>query len=191
MPGQQVFLGQLQKEDLPEIYKHINGVEIATLSGGFAAPVSLESQTQWYEQNHKNPARVDFGIFLNETEQLMGTVSLKSINHHQQTAGLGIVIFRQEHLGKGHGTEASRLMVEYGMFHLNLYNIDLLVLSNNVRAIRAYEKAGFQTLGKRTGCFVLGGQRLDGTWMDIVRDEVDLSHLRTRYFGTRAQRGTP
>lgn len=184
MQGTSVFLGQLEKGDVPEIYFHTNHMEIATCAGGMAAPVFKEQHEARLHRNQQNPSRVDYGIFLIGTEQLIGTVSLKNINHHQQTAGFGICIFRPECLSRGYGTEATRLMVQYGMFHLNLYNIDLLVFAGNQRAIRAYEKVGFKHLGVRKGALVLGGERLDAVWMDLIQDDLDLSHLTRQYLGT-------
>ncbi|GEM48568.1 N-acetyltransferase [Deinococcus cellulosilyticus NBRC 106333 = KACC 11606] len=183
MPGTHVFLSRLRPEDLHTIYQHINQAEYATYGDGYAQPFALETLEQRHAQRLKDPHRVDFGIFLQESETLIGRVFLHNISLHHQTATLGIGIFRTDLLGKGHGTEATRLMVEYGMFHLNLYNIDLLVFSDNMRAIRAYQKVGFRILGERRGSAVLGGRRINDTWMDITRDEVDLGHLRERYFG--------
>jgi RimJ/RimL family protein N-acetyltransferase len=78
---------------------------------------------------------------------------------------------------KGYGREAVRLMVEYGMFFLNLHNIRLGVFSYNERARRAYVKAGFKEVGRFRGTLLLGGKRYDDIWMDITRDEVDLSRM--------------
>ncbi|GGJ51019.1 GNAT family N-acetyltransferase [Deinococcus roseus] len=183
MPGTEVFLSRLRTEDQPTVYQHINQAEYATYGDAHAQPFALETVEQRYAQRMKDPNRMDFGIFLQGSETLIGRVFLHNISCQQQTATLGVGIFRADQLGKGYGTEAVRLMVEYGMFHLNLYNIDLLVLSDNVRAIRSYQKVGFRILGERQGSAVLGGRRLNDTWMDIIRDEVDLSHLRERYFG--------
>lgn len=183
MQGTSVFLGQLEKADVPEIYFHTHQMDIATYAGGMASPVLREQHEARLHRNQQNPSRVDYGIFLHENDLLIGTVSLKNINHHQQTAGFGICIFRPECLSRGYGTEATRLMVEYGMFHLNLYNIDLLVFAGNHRAIRAYEKVGFKHLGVRKGALELGGERLDAVWMDLIQDDLDLSHLKIQYLG--------
>lgn len=189
MPGTQVFLSRLRPEDQHIIYQHINQAEYATYGDGYAQPFALETVEKRFAQRLKDSSRMDFGVFLQGSETLIGRVFLHSISLQQQTATLGIGIFRTDLLGKGYGTEAVRLMVEYGMFHLNLYNIDLLVLSDNVRAIRSYQKVGFRILGERQGSAVIGGRRLNDTWMDITRDEVDLQHLRERYFGVQTQEG--
>jgi RimJ/RimL family protein N-acetyltransferase len=69
-------------------------------------------------------------------------------------------------------------MVEYGFFFLNLYNIRLGVFEYNERGRRAYLKAGFREVGRFRGTRIVGGKRYDDVWMDIVRDEVDLSRMR-------------
>jgi RimJ/RimL family protein N-acetyltransferase len=100
------------------------------------------------------------------------------INPDNGLATLGIGIGEPECWGKGYGTESVKLLVEYGMFFLNLHNIKLEVFGFNPRAIRAYEKAGFSLVGRRRAAYVLGGQRYDDVIMDITRDEVDLSRMR-------------
>jgi RimJ/RimL family protein N-acetyltransferase len=46
-------------------------------------------------------------------------------------------------LGRGIGTQAVRLVVDYGLQVLGLSQITLDVWSENLRAIRVYEKVGF------------------------------------------------
>jgi diamine N-acetyltransferase len=53
---------------------------------------------------------------------------------------------------------------------LGLHNVILSVLPSNVRAIRAYEKAGFQHVGTRRAAVISLGERCDEMLMDAVRD---------------------
>lgn len=120
-----------------------------------------------------------FGIFARDTEELVGGIDLRDINHRNGTALLGVSVYSPEHWGSGYGSEAVRLMVEYGVFFLNLHNIMLNVFSYNTRAIRAYEKAGFREIGRRRGAVRLGHERFDDVLMDITADEVDTSRMRS------------
>ncbi|CAB3901029.1 Spermidine N(1)-acetyltransferase [Achromobacter insuavis] len=49
--------------------------------------------------------------------------------------------------GKGAGTEALKLMLDFAWRDLNLQRVWLRVFESNVRAQRAYEKAGFEVEG--------------------------------------------
>ncbi|MFC6591833.1 GNAT family N-acetyltransferase [Deinococcus lacus] len=100
------------------------------------------------------------------------------MDHRSGTAELGVSIYDPAHWGGGYGSEAVRLMVEYGMFFLSLHNIMLKVFSYNVRGIQAYKKVGFREIGRRRGAVRLGQERFDDVLMDITADEVDTSRMR-------------
>jgi RimJ/RimL family protein N-acetyltransferase len=170
----------LIREDIPTMTVWFQNLEYgAYLRGAVSRPMTLEAETKWFEEHAAlSQSSLTFGILELETNRLIGTCSLMDINPVNGSATLGIVIGETDCLGKGYGTEAVKLLVEYGMFFLNLHNIQLQVYGFNARAIRAYEKAGFRLIGRRRAACVLGGERYDEISMDIIRDEVDLSRMR-------------
>jgi RimJ/RimL family protein N-acetyltransferase len=170
----------LIREDIPTMTAWFQNLEYgAYLMGSGHRPLTLEAETKWFEEA-ATPSQsvVTFSILELETNRLIGTCSLMDINPVNGIATLGIGIGEPECLGKGYGTEAVKLLVEYGMFFLNLHNIKLEVFGFNPRAMRAYEKAGFSLVGRRRAAYVLGGERYDDIIMDITRDEVDPSRMR-------------
>jgi [ribosomal protein S5]-alanine N-acetyltransferase len=169
----------LIREDIPTMFAWMQDLEYGAYLGTNSKPTTVESETKWFEEN-ASPSKslVTFGILELEANRLIGICNLLDMNPVNGTATLGIEIGEKECLGKGYGTEAVKLLVEYGMFFLNLYNIKLEVFGFNPRAIRAYEKAGFSLVGRRRAARLLGGQRYDDIIMDITRDEVDLSRMR-------------
>jgi RimJ/RimL family protein N-acetyltransferase len=170
----------LIREDIRTMTAWFQNLEFgAYLRGAVSRPITLEAETKWFEEA-ATPSQsvVTFSILELETNRLIGTCSLMDINPVNGIATLGIGIGEPECLGKGYGTEAVKLLVEYGMFFLNLHNIKLEVFGFNPRAIRAYEKAGFSLVGRRRAAYVLGGERYDDIIMDITRDEVDPSRMR-------------
>jgi len=61
---------------------------------------------------------------------------------------LGIALGR-EYIGRGYGTDATRVIVEYGFREMGLHRIQLSVAPFNPAGIRAYEKAGFVVRTRR------------------------------------------
>jgi RimJ/RimL family protein N-acetyltransferase len=72
--------------------------------------------------------------------------------------------------GRGHGTEAHRLLTGYLFAHTTAHRIEADTEVDNIAEQRALEKAGFTREGVMRGC----GWR-DGAW----RDGVTYSRLRT------------
>lgn len=71
---------------------------------------------RFYEQVTGSPDQVILAIVDKETDQYVGNVKLVPINWVQRKATFGILIGDKQFWGKGIGTKATRLMVEYGFF---------------------------------------------------------------------------
>jgi RimJ/RimL family protein N-acetyltransferase len=76
-----------------------------------------------------------------------------------------------EHRGKGLGTEATKLTLDYAFTTLGLHNVMLTVYEFNLAGFRAYEKAGFRECGRRRECHWMGGRFWDEIYMDCLVTE--------------------
>ncbi len=85
--------------------------------------------------------RVGFGI-LDERGEWLGTVELYELTPHEAT--LGILIGAKARWGQGYGTEAVRAALGYAFQTLRLDRVKLRTYRHNLRARRAFEKAGFR-----------------------------------------------
>ena len=84
----------------------------------------------------------------------------------------------RDHIGAGWGTEAQRTLLAFGFGTLGLERVWLTVDLDNPRAIRSYEKVGFQREGvMRRSRRVLGGLT-DAVFMAILRDEWEAAQAR-------------
>ncbi|GAA4236008.1 hypothetical protein GCM10022254_44580 [Actinomadura meridiana] len=82
-----------------------------------------------------------------------------------------IVSMIPDHHGRGIGTEATRLVLDWAFHVANMACVWLTVLEPNTRAIRAYEKAGFKRQGIRRSSNMWLGQRVNEVLMDAVPAE--------------------
>jgi RimJ/RimL family protein N-acetyltransferase len=78
----------------------------------------------------------------------IGSCLLYGIDILSSSAKLGIRIGEVDCFNLGYGTEAVKLLVNYGFYVLGLKTINLTVLPNNARAIRCYQKCGFSKAGQ-------------------------------------------
>lgn len=74
-----------------------------------------------------------------ESNEYLGTVSLKDIDYENGTAEFGIVV-RRCAVGKGIASEAMKQIISKGFKDIQLHQIYWCVDINNKRAIRFYEK---------------------------------------------------
>lgn len=112
-----------------------------------------------------------FLICLREDDRPIGEVLLAGIDRVNGSAELGIFIGEVAEWGKGYGTDAVNAIVDFGFAGLRLERIWLNVWTENPRAQRAYEKAGFTREATLRHDRYEGGRYTDGHVMSILRDE--------------------
>ena len=166
--GQRTRLRAIERDDLPRFVRWFNDPE----TRGYLAmryPLSLVEEEQWLE---KLATRDDY-VFAIEAEDgtHIGNIGLHDIQAENRCAVLGIIIGEKDHWDRGYGTDAIRAVLQWAFDYVNLHRVMLRVHEHNPRAIRCYEKCGFQHEGRlRESCF-RGGQYYDELIMGILRHE--------------------
>jgi RimJ/RimL family protein N-acetyltransferase len=87
------------------------------------------------------------------------------------TWNIGIALLAKER-GKGYGTEAQRLLVEYLFSHTRYYRIEAGTETANLAEQRALEKAGFTREGVVRGACFRAGQWRDMVLYSIIRADL-------------------
>lgn len=161
MQTKQVRLRPLQSTDAPLLYDWITDRELVLHNAPYF-PVSELDHEAWIERVMTK--RSDLVIFVIEeidSERAIGTCQLFNINWIHRSAELQIRIGDVTHQGKGFGTDAVRLLCEFGCADLNLHRIYLHVFASNQRAIHAYEESGFSKEGVLRDAAFIDGKRCD------------------------------
>ena len=167
--GDRIYLSPRNSEDVEKFTEWLNDFETTDYTGRSGILTTLDGERKYLEEN-SNP-EATFVIVTLEDNKMIGTVSLEDINWINRTATLGIFIGDKEFRSKGYGTEAIRLILEYGFKYMNLYNIKLDLMEFNERALKCYEKCGFKEYGRRRKCKFVNGKYYDSISMDILADE--------------------
>jgi len=168
--GDRVYLRPIEQEDLSLTQKWINDPEIRILEGE-VLPKSMQDEKEWLENLYKDKSRVWFVVALKDSDKTIGTGGFLRIDYIWRAADLSIMIGEKGEWGKGYGTEAIRLLLNYGFKSLNFHRISLGVFDFNKRAIRAYEKAGFKKEGVLRDGYFCDSKYHDVIMMSILEDE--------------------
>jgi RimJ/RimL family protein N-acetyltransferase len=112
-----------------------------------------------------------FAIHALEDDSLLGDITLEVHNWGARDAFMGIGLGERGSWGKGYGTDAINLILRFAFTELNLRRVSLTVFEYNPRAIRCYEKAGFQHEGCVRGGVNREGQHWDELYMGLIREE--------------------
>jgi RimJ/RimL family protein N-acetyltransferase len=146
LSGKHVALAGMTAEDQPHFQAWLSGnAELRALIDDHRVP-TLEDQHKWFERS-KQPDRKMFSIITVPQHDLIGNGGFVNIDPAKKEATLRITIGHVQSLGKGWGSEATGLLIKHAFQSMGLERIVLKVLKTNARAIRAYEKNGFQAAG--------------------------------------------
>lgn len=172
--GEKVGLGPIHPGLVPLWTRWVNDLEVTrTLAIFRAGPLTLEAEQGFYDSHTAGGANLIFAVYELEGMQPIGTTGIEAVDHADGKATFGILIGEKAFWNRGCGTEATRLTLDYAFNVLGLHNVMLTVYSNNPRAQRAYEKAGFRLIGRRRGSRRVGDQRFDEIYMDAVAAEFE------------------
>lgn len=112
-------------------------------------------------RQRENDERYLFGVFLRDTETLIGNVTLSEVLRGPlQSCFIGYSL-DQRHNGKGYMAEAVRLALDFAYNHLLLHRIEAGAMPHNLASIRVLEKAGFQKEG-----IARKNVKINGVWED-------------------------
>ena len=116
-----------------------------------------------------DPNSLFMGIFDTANDTHIGNLKLQPIDWEKKKAIFGILLGDKRYWGRGLGAEATQLIVRYAFDTVGLEEIELGVIPENKRAIQAYEKVGFETVGVRKNAINHNGILFDDVVMRIRR----------------------
>jgi len=171
LEGKKVRLRPLKAEDLDPILEWINDDEVThtLLIGRY--PMTREMEREWFEQRQKATESEVFFVMETLDGTYLGGINFFRIQPVERIAEVGLVIGRKSEWGKGYGTEAMGLLIDYGFQQLNLHMIYLGVLPHNAHAHKMYLSLGFQEEGRLRHRVYKSGQYHDIITLSLLREE--------------------
>jgi diamine N-acetyltransferase len=168
--GPRLYFRPIEREDAPRLAGFLNdpGVRRTLL---WHRPLSVMHEVSFLEAMGKDEHQVVLGIARHGYDELIGSTGLHALDFRSRRAELGLVIGDRSLWSQGYGTEATRMMLDYGFGTLNLNRIWLQVYASHTAGQRVYEKAGFRREGVQREQHFAEGRYEDGVLMGILRSE--------------------
>jgi len=169
--GSSVILRRHRVDDLPGVRRWYQDPEIARLTRYTLRPMSDDEIDRFFHGRLMSPESVAYAIDLRDTGRLIGLTTFSNLDPDNASVLFHISIGEPDAWGIGYGTEATELMLWLAFERIGLHRVGLSVFSFNERAIRAYEKAGFEIEGRERQAIVRDGQRWDEITMGVLAPE--------------------
>lgn len=163
LTGQRVLLRPVEVADAAGLFSVDAESERLTGSQPKATDPNwtLDNLRKWYATRAEHEDRVDLSIIERATGEWAGEVVLNELNVHNQSCGFRIMLQGPRFYGRGLGTEATRLVVDYAFGVVGVHRIQLDVYAFNPRARHVYEQVGFAHEGTMREALLW-----DGEWVD-------------------------
>jgi RimJ/RimL family protein N-acetyltransferase len=169
--GDKVILRAVEPSDVRQLWEWTQDEETMRLRDFPTPPNSLAEAEREYEDSLGGDPHLLRLAICTKDGLLIGEVALRNIDQRSGNADFTIAIGNKEYWGHGYGTDATRALVRYGFEQLNLRRVNLYVHSFNTRAIRAYEKCGFQVEGCLRKLQYMDGGYSDVLVMGVLRED--------------------
>ena len=181
--GDRIYLSpkDASEEEIMKFTEWMNDSEVTDFTGRTALIVTPLGEKEYLENAAKDQHNRCFDIVEQNTDKLVGTLGLEHINWIERSAVLGIFIGDKDFRNNGYGTEAIKLLLEYGFRYLNLHSIRLDLLSVNERAHQCYLKCGFKDTGASREEIFLNGKYYDKLHMDILETEFEGDFIKNKH----------
>ena len=170
--GALVALGPLRRDLIPTYHRWHNDVT-TTRTFALPQPTTLEQEEASYVELTSTRHMAFFTVYERVALQPVGTSYLTDIDHRNGCAEFGVLIGQANYRGKGYGTEAAQLVLDYAFTAIGLHSVMLTVYEFNHAGRRAYKKAGFRECGRRRQSHRMGSRYWDEIYMDCLATEFE------------------
>ncbi len=141
--GGRIYLRELTLDDVSEEYcQWLNDPTVNKYLE--TRKCTMGELREFVQKQIDDPNSVFLGVFDRENDKHIGNVKLEPIDWQKKKAIFGILIGRKEYWGKGIGTEATKLTLDFAFGQLGLSEIELGVIGENKPARGVFEASGFK-----------------------------------------------
>ena len=161
--GDRIYLSPrgASDEEIEKFTEWMNDFQVTDYINKSEQIMTAIDEKEWLENTARKNENKNFNIIDLNSNKLIGTIGLEKFNWTSRNAVLGIFIGDKNYRNNGYGTEAIKLLLEFGFKYLNLHSIRLSLLSVNERAHKCYLKCGFKDAGKSREEIFLNGKYYD------------------------------
>lgn len=133
-------------------------------------PMTLRQEIEWMDNQGKDQKDVALAIHKIEDDTYIGNIGLHQIDLIDRNAVTGTVIGDKESQGKGFGTDAKMLLLDFAFNELGLEVILSKVIAFNDRSLAYGKKCGYEEVGRLPKWIYRHGERHDEILLTVTRE---------------------
>jgi RimJ/RimL family protein N-acetyltransferase len=146
--GEKVILAPIPDSD--EFYwlyhKWLSNKDLKSRLGEEETEYTLKEIKEMHDEWRNDFKNMTFCVLNKETKEPIGDINIFDSKEFNNLPEISIML--GEHSGKGFGTEACQLLINFAFKKLKLSEINLSVYKDNIPAVNLYKKLSFDITGE-------------------------------------------
>jgi len=160
-----VTLRPLAEADVDHIMTWVNDPDVVGNLAAFGGePFSRDDELAWIRRTIASSADVVFSVIDADTDRYLGQIGIHQIHARSRVGRLGVVIASRGDMGKGHGSDAIRAVLDLGFGPIGLHKLWVMMFAHNTRTRGICQRLGFLEEGVLREEYFHAGR-----WYDMVR----------------------
>ncbi|MDQ3019435.1 MAG: GNAT family N-acetyltransferase [Bacteroidota bacterium] len=169
LTGEKIYLSPLTKEDISQGYvSWLNDAEVCRHNSHATFPNTVTKTLSYLQSIEKSKTEIVFAIRWKKNNEHIGNISFKNLNWVSRSGEIAILIGEKNYWSKGVGSEAFKLLIEYGFNSLNLNRISSGLMTTNNGMIKICEKNRMKMEGLMREFLYKEGRYLDALIYSIL-----------------------
>ncbi len=145
--GDRIVVRPVENEDIPTIFQWSSDYELKELFDFRVAFLNKDELCSEVEKYRTDERTIDLCIADKSSKRIVGRCVLTEVDFINKKANCFLYIGEQEFIGKGYGTEALHIIMDYAFNKLNLNRLESYVFDFNKKAIKCYKRCGLKVEG--------------------------------------------
>ncbi len=167
--GRMVNLRPFTESDIPTLTRWINDPEVREFVTAIL-PQTEKQEEEWFNKLGADDKNIVLGI---ETKDgtLIGSIGIHEINWQDRVCITGAIIGEKEYWGKGYGTDAKMILLDYIFNTLNLHKACSATLAYNKRSLHYSLHCGYKIEGTKRKHIFKKGRYWDLIELGLLKKE--------------------
>ena len=166
-----ILLRPLKEKDAPLMLEWLKDPDISHNFRFNIEEITIDTVLEFIRNSQNMEVTKNLAI-VNETDEYLGTVSLKNIDSKAKSAEYAIALRKKAH-GKRYGYWATVKILDEAFYTHGLERVYFNVLSDNINAVRFYEKFGFIYEGEFLNHIFVHNRIHSLKWFRLMKSEYE------------------